>query len=72
MLVVTPTFTANFDTNFGVNAPAARAAWAAAADIFTSYLSENLHIHINITVDAVPGTNVFERELRVSPVHLVC
>jgi hypothetical protein len=59
VLVITPTFTANFDTNFGVDAPAARAAWAAAADIFTSYLSENLHIHINITVDAVPGTNVF-------------
>jgi hypothetical protein len=56
-LVITPTFTARFDTNFGANAPAARAAWAAAAEIFTNHFSDN--IHINITVDALPGTNVF-------------
>ena len=56
-MIITPTFTANFDTNFGVNATAAKAAWAAAAQVFTSHFSDN--IHINITVDAVPGTSVF-------------
>jgi hypothetical protein len=56
-VVITPTFTANFDTNFGTNAAAARTAWAAAAAIFTSQFSDN--IHVNITVDAVPGTKVF-------------
>jgi hypothetical protein len=42
--------------NFGVNATAARAAWAAAAKVFTDAFSDD--IHINITVDAVttPGT----------------
>ncbi len=53
-MIITPTFTANFDTNFGVNATAAKAAWEAAAEVFTSHFSDN--IHINITVDAVPGT----------------
>jgi hypothetical protein len=57
MLVITPTFTADFDTNFGTNAAAARDAWKAAADVFTTNLADN--IHINITVDAVAGTNVF-------------
>lgn len=55
--MITPTFTANFDTNFGTNATAARAAWAAAAQVFTSKFSGN--ININITVDAVAGTSVF-------------
>jgi len=58
-LIITPTFTANFDTNFGANAAAAKATWAAAAQVFTSHFSDN--ININITVDAVAGTNVFGR-----------
>src|SRR3954454_5212056 len=57
MLVITPTFTAGSDTSFGANAPAAKAAWKAAAAVFTSRLADN--IHINITVDGVPGTSVF-------------
>jgi hypothetical protein len=57
MLVITPTFTANFDTNFGADATAAQAAWVAAAQVFTSHFSDS--ININITVDAVAGTNVF-------------
>jgi hypothetical protein len=56
-LIITPTFTANFNTNFGADATAAKAAWAAAAQVFTSHFSDN--ININITVDAVPGTQVF-------------
>ena len=58
-MIITPTFTANFDTNFGANAAAAKATWAAAAQVFTSHFSDN--ININITVDAVAGTNVFGR-----------
>jgi len=57
MLVITPTFTANFDTNFGAKAAAAKAAWIAAAQVFSSHLADK--ININITVDAVAGTNVF-------------
>jgi hypothetical protein len=57
MLVITPTFTVNFNTNFGANAGAAQAAWMAAAQVFTTHFADN--IHINITVDAVAGTNVF-------------
>jgi hypothetical protein len=57
MLVITPTFTANFDTNFGANAAAAKTAWKAAAKVFTSHFADN--ININISVDAVAGTNVF-------------
>ena len=56
-MIITPTFTANFDANFGANATAARAAWAGAAQVFTSHFSDN--ININITVDAVAGTGVF-------------
>ena len=56
-MIIKPTFTANFDTNFGANATAAKAAWVAAAQVFTSQFSDN--ININITVDAVAGTNVF-------------
>jgi hypothetical protein len=58
-LIITPTFTAKFDTNFGVNATAARAAWIAASQIFVSAFSDD--IHINITVDALPGTTAFGR-----------
>jgi hypothetical protein len=54
---ITPTFTANFDTSFGANAETAKAAWRAAAEVFTSHFADN--ININITVDAVAGTNVF-------------
>lgn len=57
VVVITPTFTPGFDMNFGANAGAARASWAAAAQIFMSHFSDN--IHINITVDAVPGTTTF-------------
>ena len=57
MVVITPTFTAGFDTNFGANAVAAKAAWQAAADIFATQLVDN--IHVNITVDGVAGTSVF-------------
>jgi hypothetical protein len=57
-LIITPTFTVNFNTNFGANAPAAQAAWIAAADVFTTHFRDD--ININITVDAVPATkNVF-------------
>ncbi|HVS34823.1 MAG TPA: NF038122 family metalloprotease, partial [Gemmataceae bacterium] len=56
-LVITPTFTANFDADFGANAAAAQTAWIAAANVYSSNFSDN--IHINITVDAVSGTSVF-------------
>jgi hypothetical protein len=56
-LIITPTFTSGFDTNFGADATAARAAWTAAAKVFTDAFSDD--IHINITVDAVTGTTVF-------------
>ncbi len=60
-LVITPTFTANFNANFGANAVAAQNAWIAAANVFSANFSDN--IHINITVDAVPGTSVFGQSL---------
>jgi len=56
-LVITPTFTANFNTNFGANAVAAQNAWISAAGVFENNFTDN--IHINITVDAVAGTGVF-------------
>ena len=56
-MVITPTFTNGFDTNFGANATAAKAAWSAAAKLFTDAFSDD--IHVNINVDAVPGTDVF-------------
>ena len=56
-MVITPTFTSGFDTNFGANAAAAKAAWIAAAKVFTDAFSDP--IHINISVDAVTGTDVF-------------
>ncbi len=56
-LVITPTFTANFVTNFGANAAAAQASWIAAANVYSSNFSDN--IHVNITVDGVAGTSVF-------------
>lgn len=59
MLVITPTFTPEFTTNFGVRAAAAKAGWIAAANIFSANFSDN--IHINITVNAVPGTEIFGR-----------
>ena len=57
VLIITPTFTTGFDTNFGANAAAARASWTAAAQVFMAHFSDN--IHINITVDALPGTTIF-------------
>lgn len=56
-LVINPTFTAAFNSNFGANAAAAQAAWIAAANVFTSNFSDP--VTINITVDAVAGTSVF-------------
>jgi hypothetical protein len=56
-LIITPTFTAAFNTNFGVNAIAAQNAWIAAANVFQTNFSDN--IHININVSAVAGTGVF-------------
>jgi hypothetical protein len=56
-LVITPTFTAAFVSDFGANAGAAEAAWIAAANVYETNFSDN--IHINITVDAVVGTSVF-------------
>jgi hypothetical protein len=56
-LIITPTFTSGFDTNFGANATAARAAWIAAANVFTDAFSDP--IHINVTVDAVTKAGVF-------------
>jgi hypothetical protein len=58
-LIITPTFTPRFDASFGANAAAARTTWEAAAEIFVSHFSDE--IHINITVDALPGTNTFGR-----------
>ena len=55
-MIITPTYTQGFDTNFGAEADAAKAAWAAAAELFTNHFSDN--IHINITVDALPGTTI--------------
>ncbi len=57
MLVITPTFTANFNTSFGSNAVAAQAAWRAAASVFTTNFTDNIHIYI--TVDAISGTSSF-------------
>lgn len=56
-LIITPTFTSNFVTNFGANATAAENAWIAAAQVFENNFTDN--IHVNITVDAVSGTSVF-------------
>lgn len=56
-LTITGNFTANFVADFGANAVAAENAWNAAAAVFTSNFSDN--IHINITVDATAGTSPF-------------
>ncbi len=56
-LTITPTFTAAFNSSFGVNAIAAQNAWIAAANVFQTNFNDN--IHINITVNAVAGTSVF-------------
>jgi hypothetical protein len=56
-LIITPTFTSGFNTNFGANATAAKASWTAAAKVFTDAFSDD--IHINITVDAVTKAGVF-------------
>jgi hypothetical protein len=57
MLVITPNFTDSFNALFGTNAAAAKTAWIAAAQVFTSHFAND--VHINISVDAVAGTNVF-------------
>ena len=58
-MIITPTFTANFDLNFGADAAAARAAWTAAAEVFAVQFIDD--VHINITVDAVTDPQVFGR-----------
>jgi hypothetical protein len=64
MPVIAPTFTPNFDTNFGAHAAAAKACWIAAAQVFVSHFADN--IHINITVDAV-GERMFSvKAMRLS------
>src|SRR5262245_32604069 len=60
-LTITPTFTANFVTDFGSNAAAAEAGWIAAAHVFTTNFSDN--ITVNITVNADAGTSVFGQSL---------
>jgi hypothetical protein len=55
--VINPTFTTNFNANFGVNAAAAQTAWIAAASVFTTNFVDP--ITVNINVDAVAGTGVF-------------
>jgi hypothetical protein len=56
-LIITPTFTSGFSTNFGTNAAAAMASWIAAAKLFTDAFSDP--IHINITVDAITKPGAF-------------
>jgi hypothetical protein len=55
--VINPTFTSNFNTDFGVNSAAAQASWKSSANVFTTNFSDN--ITVNITVDAVADTSVF-------------
>ena len=64
-MIITPTFTVKFDTNFGADATAAKAAWITAAEVFTSRFSDN--IHINITVDALPGTKALGESSELAP-----
>ncbi len=56
-LVITGTFTSNFNTVFGSNAAAAQAAWNYAASQFSANFTDP--IHINISVDGVSGSSVF-------------
>jgi len=56
-LIIVPTFTAGFVSAFGADAVAAENAWIAAANVFQTNFSDN--IHINITVNGVAGTGVF-------------
>src|ERR1017187_805960 len=42
MLNITPTFPDNFNANFGANAAAAKTAWLAAAQVFTSHFADNI------------------------------
>ncbi len=56
-MIITPTFTTAFVTDFGTNATAAEASWIAAANAFSANFSDA--IHVNITVDAVADTSVF-------------
>jgi len=56
-LIITPTFTSAFVTDFGANAALAEASWIAAANVYQTDFSDP--ININITVNAVTGTSVF-------------
>jgi hypothetical protein len=53
-MIINPTFTANFTTDFGANTTAAENAFNAAAAIFDNAFINP--ISVNITVDAVTGT----------------
>jgi len=59
-LIITPTFTAGFNANFGGNAGAAQASWIAAASVFSSNFNDP--IHVNVIVDAVAGTGGIRSE----------
>jgi len=56
-LIITPTFTAAFNSSFGAHAVAAKNAWIAAANVFQTNFSDP--VHINITVDGVADASVF-------------
>jgi hypothetical protein len=56
-MLITPNFTSNFNLYFGANAAAAQAAWIAAAHVLSNHFNDN--VHVNITVDAVQGSDVF-------------
>src|SRR5205807_1992726 len=43
--VINPTFTSNFNTEFGTNAATAQAAWTAAANVFTTNFSDNITVN---------------------------
>jgi murein DD-endopeptidase MepM/ murein hydrolase activator NlpD len=66
-LVITPTFTDNFEIYFGTNAAQARAAWISAATIFENNFSDNFRV--NITVDAVLGAS-YPQQASIRIYHL--
>jgi len=55
-LVITPTYDASVDTNFGANAAAFKNAFAYAASQFSSRFSDD--VHVNIQVDGAAGTSI--------------
>jgi hypothetical protein len=55
-MIITPTFTAAVDSQFGANAAAFKAAFIVAAANFTSVYTDNIHINISVTAVAGTGT----------------